>query len=287
MRSFVLILAAFLFPCFAFAQPSNSPLPGTLPLQVEQPLDVLMVDGIDRFCLREIQSSREMRESHWQRDYSSDAAYDNSLVPAREKLRTLIGAVDPRIQGGRFEKRIALRSGESPVKTEADSHSSYSVEINRWPTLAGVTAEGLLLIPADPNWKGFVIALPDARWTPEQFTGAAPAGTPPTSRLPQILAENGFLVVIPTLINRDDDFAGNPEIVMTNQSNREWVYRSAFELGRHVIGYEVQKVLAAVDLLTQLNTESNRQLPIGISGVGDGGQLRCLARLSTAVSIQS
>ena len=32
-------------------------------------------------------------------------------------------------------------------------------------------------------------------------------------------------------------------------TNREFLYRSAFELGRHLIGYEVQKVLALVDAL--------------------------------------
>jgi hypothetical protein len=34
---------------------------------------------------------------------------------------------------------------------------------------------------------------------------------------------------------------------MTNQPHREWIYRPAFELGRHIIGYEVQKILALVD----------------------------------------
>ena len=34
---------------------------------------------------------------------------------------------------------------------------------------------------------------------------------------------------------------------MTNVPHREWVYRLGFDLGRHVIGYEVQKVLALVD----------------------------------------
>ena len=34
---------------------------------------------------------------------------------------------------------------------------------------------------------------------------------------------------------------------MTNQPHREWIYRQAYQMGRHVIGYEVQKVLAAVD----------------------------------------
>ena len=34
---------------------------------------------------------------------------------------------------------------------------------------------------------------------------------------------------------------------MTDQPHREWIYRQAYQMGRHIIGYEVQKVLAAVD----------------------------------------
>ena len=30
-------------------------------------------------------------------------------------------------------------------------------------------------------------------------------------------------------------------------SSREFLFRPAFQLGRHLIGYEVQKILAAVD----------------------------------------
>ena len=45
----------------------------------------------------------------------------------------------------------------------------------------------------------------------------------------------------------------------------------AFEMGRHVIGYEVQKVLAAVDIFTRLNAAENRDLSIGVAGVGEGG----------------
>ena len=34
---------------------------------------------------------------------------------------------------------------------------------------------------------------------------------------------------------------------MTNMPHREWLYRQAYEMGRHLIGYEIQKVLALVD----------------------------------------
>jgi cephalosporin-C deacetylase-like acetyl esterase len=45
----------------------------------------------------------------------------------------------------------------------------------------------------------------------------------------------------------------------------------AFELGRHVIGYEVQKVLAAVDIFKHINETEGRNLPLGVAGVSEGG----------------
>jgi hypothetical protein len=56
---------------------------------------------------------------------------------------------------------------------------------------------------------------------------------------------------------------------MTNLPHREWIYRQAFEVGRHIIGYEVQKTLAAVDWFTLQNAGQHR--PIGVAGFGEGG----------------
>ena len=53
---------------------------------------------------------------------------------------------------------------------------------------------------------------------------------------------------------------------MTNQPHREFIYRMAFELGRHIIGYEVQKVLSLVDWMSLAETA-----PIGVIGYGEGG----------------
>jgi dienelactone hydrolase len=75
-------------------------------------------------------------------------------------------------------------------------------------------------------------------------------------------------VLIPTLLSREDDFSGDPRVAMTNQSHREWIYRQAFQMGRHVIGYEVEKVLAAVDVLRARGT-----IPLGVAGEGEGGLL--------------
>jgi dienelactone hydrolase len=253
----------------AICQTTAELLPGTKLLIADKPLDVLMVDGIDRFCLNEISAARDHRESLWIRDYSSREAYEKSLEPYRERFRTDIGAVDPRVNPVRIERPVGL--GRTIESASGKDRSTYSVQNYRWPVLTGMTAEGLVLIPNNSAYRGIVIAIPDARWSPEAFAGASPSSGAATSPLAQVLAENGFVVVIPTLISRDDDFAGVTGVAMTNQSNREWVYRSAFEMGRHVIGYEVQKVLAAVDQWTKINQADQKSLPIGVAGVGDGG----------------
>ena len=87
------------------------------------------------------------------------------------------------------------------------------------------------------------------------------------------LAASSIQVVVPTLISRDNTYSGSPLVAYTNQPHREFIYRQAFELGRHIIGYEVEKVQAAVDQFEQLNRQENVHLPIGVAGVGEGGLL--------------
>jgi cephalosporin-C deacetylase-like acetyl esterase len=45
----------------------------------------------------------------------------------------------------------------------------------------------------------------------------------------------------------------------------------AFEVGRHIIGFEVQKILSAVDWFDGLNKV--HPLPVGVFGYGEGGLL--------------
>jgi dienelactone hydrolase len=77
--------------------------------------------------------------------------------------------------------------------------------------------------------------------------------------------------MVPVLIDRRDSLAGVPGIGMTNEPNREWLYRMAYEVGRHIIGFEVQKVLAAVDWFVGENAAAS--VPIGVMGYGEGGLL--------------
>jgi dienelactone hydrolase len=252
--------------CLTGGTAAADPLAGTAPLVIDQPLDVIMLDGLHRFADRELKESVERRAKLWQRDGRSPEAYEKSIAPNRERLRTILGAIDPRVEARGLEL-IATNLQEARVGQGKD----YQVLAVRWPVLEGVTAEGLLL---EPNRVPVarIVALPDADWTPEQLAGLV-EGVPAASQFARRLVENGCQVLIPVLISREDTFSGNPAVRYTNQPHREYVYRQAFEMGRHLIGYEVQKVLAGVDQLTLLNTVRKQSLPIGVAGAGEGGLL--------------
>src|SRR5690606_38241575 len=93
------------------------------------------------------------------------------------------------------------------------------------------------------------------------------------------LAENGCQVLIPVIIDRTDSISGSARMGRyTNQLHREWIYRQAYTFGRHVIGYEVQKIMAAINWFEQQNKQSD--LPIGVVGWGAG---RLLVLYSAAI----
>ena len=243
-------------------------------LSEARPLDQVMIEGLNRFCLRELAASRQQRAAQWSREFSNPKDSAASIARRRERLQQLIGAVDSRSTVGpaalqRFELVTTL--DKPSILAHAGEVTVHSV---RWPVIDGVTAEGLLLVPA--TVRAGVVALPDADWTPEMFCGLSD-GVPESVQFVRQLAAAGCLVAIPLLINRNDEFSGNAHVTYTNQPHREFIYRQAFEVGRHIIGYEVQKVLAAVDLIEQHaqrhTAGASTPFPIGVVGVGEGGLL--------------
>src|SRR5207249_4037814 len=245
-------------------------LPGAERLTWEGDLSLRMVEGIDRFLMREIERSVVERQKLWHRDFSSPDAYEKSIQPNRDRLQKIIGAVDPR------ERVTALEYVSStatlPVVAETERYRVYAV---RWPVLDGMQGEGRFLQPAG-GVVGRVVAVPDADQTPEMLVGLAP-GIPEASQFARRLAVNGCQVIVPVLIDRDDTWSGNPLLHrFTNQPHREWIYRQAYEMGRHIIGYEVQKLVAAVDWFVDQDAALPRQKPqplgrIGVAGYGEGG----------------
>ena len=238
-------------------------LPGTNPLTMEGDLAAQMVTSLDEFVAQAVEDSVESRQQLWNRDYRSHAAYADSIAPNRERFRGYIGCVDERMPIDALHYVATTAQTAEIAKAEG-----YTVSAVRWDVFNGVDGEGLLLEPAgEPVAQ--VIALPDADWTPEMLAGLSDE-IPQNAQFARRLAEQGCRVVVPTLIDRDDTWSGNPKIGrMTNQTHREFIYRMAFELGRHIIGYEVQKVLALVDWMSRAENHP----PIGVIGYGEGGLL--------------
>ncbi len=69
---------------------------GTIPLTIEGDLASQMVDGIDRFLLKEIEKAAATRADRFKVDTSSPEAYEASLKPHREKLAKCLGIRDAR-----------------------------------------------------------------------------------------------------------------------------------------------------------------------------------------------
>src|SRR5688500_1971764 len=248
-------------------------LSGTEPLRAEGDLASQMVEGIDRFLLRETEASLERRAALWKRDVSSTERYAASVEPNRQRLARSLGVVD---EGEKVEALELVATTAQPALVGRGR--GFEVYAVRWPAIRGVSGEGLMLVPARAEGRAApvadVVAIPDADQTPEMLCGLTP-GVAAESQFARRLAEAGCRVVVPALVDRADTYSVTGAGRKTNQPHREFIYRPAFEMGRHVIGYEVQKVLAAVDFFTR--DARGGDAIVGVMGYGEGGMLALYA----------
>jgi putative membrane-bound dehydrogenase-like protein len=251
--------------------PRADALPGTAPLDLQGDLAAVMVAGIDRFLLREIDASVEKRSAYWKRDPSSREAYAKSVEPNRERLKKMLGIVDERSKDGAPE--FPVPASQSGTGAAVAATAGFQARTIRWPVLRNIEAEGLLLVPKESE-SPLAIVFPDADQTPEMIAGIAP-GLPEEHQIARRLAEHGCYVLVPALIDRRDAFSVSPAGRGTNQPHREFVYRPAFEMGRTLIGYEIQKAMAFIDWLDRNGRQPSHQ--IGVFGVGEGGLLALYA----------
>lgn len=262
MKFLPLVFSCFLFlnPCLGKEKKpwpdlrpaeTNEPLPGTELLEMEGDLSRQLVDANDAFLDRQIEATAEERRKLW-----TPGSYDPN--DRRKRLAAMLGMDrDERKDDVRLEY-FSTRKSQLAV---AEGLSIYNV---RWRTLDGVDGEGLLLEPdgKDHPILADVIAIPDADQIPEEIAGLT-TGDSRTSPYALLLAQAGCRVLVPALVNRSEN-----EHRMTN---REWLHRPAFELGRHLLGYELAMVLTGADAM---KSESR---PLGVIGWGEGGLLALYA----------
>lgn len=245
-------------------------LPGTFRLEERTGLPALIVRQWDAHLLGAIAQAKVDRERQWQCDESSPEAYARSRRGNREHLQRMIGAIDARVTVTAPERVLALGQPETRAETAA-----FSAQCIRWPVFPNVHGEGLLLRPK-AGVRACVVVIPDADQTPEMLAGIAP-GVAPESQIGRLLAENGLLVVIPTLLDRTSRWSRDDRLaIQTDQTHREWIYRQAGEVGRHPIGYEVQKIQAVIDWFAAPNGPGAAG-KIGVAGYGEGGLLALYA----------
>ena len=256
------------------AQEFGPPLPGTKPLTMTGDIASDLVAGVDRFLLKQIDESERKREQYWKRDFSSLKAYDASVESNRKHLAHILGIRDHLAQAEMIDY-----PDDFSYLMAVGSREAYGVRSVRWPAFGDVNGEGLEATMPTRMPMDTIIVIPDADQTPEQLFGLMP-GVPAGSQVARRLAENGYNVIVPSLIDR----TVAPRNGRAKLTNREFVYRSAFELGRHIIGYEVQKVLALVELATRRRPPGSNT-KIGIFGYGEGGAIALYtAALETRVA---
>lgn len=244
--------------------PPGDPLPGTAVLEwPEADLSGRMMDGAHRFVERQIDEVQARSARLWTYDSSSSSAWNAAVEGNRARLREIIGAVDPRLPPA------VERFGDEDAPALVAETRRYRVYQVRWPVLDGVTGDGLLVQPVNGAPAAHVVVVPDASQTPEQVMGLAP-GLTPAGQFARRLADSGCELLIPALVRRDLIETDDTQLRNSQQTWREWLYRQAFHMGRHPIGYEVQKVLAAVDAF---RARRGAAAKVGVVGYGEGGLL--------------
>lgn len=210
---------------FVFADP----LPNTQPIEWdEEDLSDRLMDGAHRFVEATISAAAEPK---------SEAN--------RERFRTMLGMVDERVSPARIEQFREV--GEPEFLMSVKDHHVHQI---RWPVLDGVFGEGLLLKPNSQIVSGVEIAFPEIGQTPEELIES-----------PDFVCHSGFYYVIPARIDREIYLGSNGDdsrLKRAQISHREWIYRQAFHMGRHLLGYEIQTASAAADAF--------EDLPASVSG---------------------
>jgi cephalosporin-C deacetylase-like acetyl esterase len=214
---------------------------------------------ITEFLDRRIAGSEAQRHTYWNRDYAGVESYEKSVEKNRERFRFITGVRDERLSFEAPERCETLES--SALFAETETHKIHAI---RWTVFEDLKGEGLLL---EPKSKGkpqrAVIHIPHAGVTPEQLLGLEPT----TANAFFVPPKAGERMIIISTVNRNVE-----RRKLVSLTNREYIYRTAYQLGRHIIGYEVQEVLALTDWL-----KKDKDAHVRLEGQGDGGLIALYA----------
>lgn len=228
-------------------------LAGTQPIEwPESDLSGRLMIGAHQFVDSRIKLANEER-----RELKLD---DGTRSALRTELQTLLGVVDQRLPA-----RLERFGDDNHPAMIAETKASQVFQV-RWPVFDNVLGEGLFVQQKEGS-QGLCVVVPDADQSPEQLLGLA-EGLKPNEQIAARLAANGFDLLILEVISREKLVSEDSRTKRADMTYREWIYRQAFHMGRHVIGYDVQRVLGAVDWFASNHSNGKR---IGVVGYGEGG----------------
>ena len=205
-----LLLAALFVDPLAAQNPSKSsePLPKTAPLEMEGDISLAMIDGVDRFLLKQWDLAAEQRHKEWLELMAKTDGLQKEvpeLAQLRHQLLVILGAQEPRVP--------VTDAQQVHVHFHASCHECDVYAVS-WPVVRTVRGEGLLLVPHAPSPQraekdkpsdvfrtaftqgrlptmgNVLIAIPDADQTPEALIGLVP-GVAAQSQFPRHIAANG------------------------------------------------------------------------------------------------
>ena len=260
-------LIAFTSGLLDAAEPDS--LPGTDPLTVEGDIAAQMVAGIDKFLLRKIDESVEQRMQSWDKvplDY-------DVREERRRKLMERLGIAS-------WEEDVRRLDSWSEVLNEeiSDDLNGCRVRFLRIPVLPfpnefpdnAVYVDALYIYAIGSNTAKRTVFIPGEDAQLESFLRPE-SQLNARQRVAFQLAHNGENVIIPLLLSRQKRKRGG----RIELEHREYVYRSSFELGRHPIGYELEKVLACSNWIKR--SVICRAPFVKYYGYGEGGLLALYA----------
>lgn len=238
-----------------WAAAAAGPLPGTQHLTGPEDLAAPMVEGIHRFFERLTAEAAMERAARFTPEAGEFAEWQARHQPKPAELRERLG-LEPVATGVRLEpgKPAGTLGGRNIVHVE-------------WPVSRDAHADGLF-IPGDSRC---VLVLPGCGTTPEDSFGLTP-GLPPDRRWANRLAADGATVLAVSMLDRRTG-AASPDGRKFRYSQREVIWRAAFEMGRTMAGYEIQAALAGAAALRAEIPGASMHLV----GSGDGGYLALLA----------
>ena len=251
----VVVIAAACLPWAAAV-----PLPGTGELEAHGDLAAQMVDGLHRFFDRETAQAARNREARFTPESESPAQRQARRDAGTAELRRRLG-LDP------VPDTITLTIGGFAGTTAGRQAHHVS-----WPVVRNVRAEGVH-VAGDSRC---VIVLPELGTTPEQSFGLTP-GLPPERQWAARLAADGATVLAVALLDRRPG-APSPDGRSFRYSQREVLWRAAFELGRAMAGCDAQTTLAAAEALRRTRPTA---ATVHLIGSGDGGYIALLAGASS------